>query len=160
MCSKVHTDRTVIHRIYEMSAKGAVWSNAAWEMCVCVCMCAVMVLGHGWRLFLCLTISSWVSSLKEKTLVKSCRSLVPNSLWMPCPLMEASSHGKGGNQINCMSVNRITSSLTCSESKLKLVTNACRSEGMGEARREGRRERQSQGFPSQWGLPPPHCLLL
>lgn len=69
---------------------------------------------------------------------------------MPCPLMEASSHGKEGNQINCMSVNRITSSLTCSESKLKLVTNACRSEGMGEARREGIKEEEkdsARGFP-------------
>lgn len=58
-----------------------------------------------------------------------------NYLWAPCPLMEASSHGKEGNQINCMSVNRITSSLTCHESGLKLITHAWRTGKNGAAER-------------------------
>lgn len=100
-----------------------------------------------------------------------------NYLWAPCPLMEASSHGKGGNQINCMSVNRITSSLTCHESGLKLITHAWRTGKNGAAERkqkvwqrleEGRGgngsldvwrvrgvTRKKQGFPSQLGFPPP-----
>lgn len=76
--------------------------------------------------------------------------------------MEAASHGKGGNQINCMSVNRITSSLTCHESGLKLLTRAWRSGENGEeAARRGRKESSGGeeeriwGFPSQLGLPPP-----
>lgn len=103
--------------------------------------------------------------------------LYGNYLWAPCPLMEASSHGKGGNQINCMSVNRITSSLTCHESGLKLITHAWRTgkNGVAERRQKvwqrleewrggnGRLEvwgvggetTKKQGFPSQLGLPPP-----
>lgn len=76
-----------------------------------------------------------------------------NCLWAPCPLMEASSHGKEGNQINCMSVNRITSSLTCRESGLKLITYAWRNGRIGERLGRGggqrRRTRRSQGFPSR-----------
>lgn len=59
-------------------------------------------------------------------------SLFLNCLWAPCPLMEASSHGKEGNQINCMSVNRITSSLTYRESGLKLITHAWKKKKNGE----------------------------
>lgn len=47
-----------------------------------------------------------------------------NYLRAPCPLTEALSRGNAGNQINCMSANRITSSLTRHESALKLVTHA------------------------------------
>lgn len=78
--------------------------------------------------------------------------LLLNCLWAPCPLMEASSHGKEGNQINCMSVNRITSSLTCRESGLKLITHAWRDGRMGRSKGGGEqwgRTRHSQGFSSQ-----------
>lgn len=80
--------------------------------------------------------------------------------------MEAPSHGKGGNQINCMSVNRITSSLTCHESGLKLLAHAWRSGKSGEERvaktrgagrgGEGREvggRRGEQGFPLTVGTP-------
>lgn len=66
-----------------------------------------------------------------------------------CPLMEASSHGKEGNQINCMSVNRITSSLTCHESGLKLITCAWRNGRMGRsvAENRGGGQNRARGFP-------------
>lgn len=49
---------------------------------------------------------------------------LPLFLWASCPLKEALSRGNEGNQINCMSANRITSSLTHHESELKLITHA------------------------------------
>lgn len=62
--------------------------------------------------------------------------------------MEASSHGKEGNQINCMSVNRITSSLTCHESGLKLITHAERNRRMGSvAGNRGGGQHRAWGFP-------------
>lgn len=49
---------------------------------------------------------------------------LPFFLRASCPLKEALSRGNEGNQINCMSANRITSSLTHHESELKLITHA------------------------------------
>ena len=99
----------------------------------------------------------WKQKLRVKSSLFSPPLLSINCLWAPCPLMEASSHGKEGNQINCMSVNRITSSLTCRESELKLITHAWRNGRTGrseEGEEQRRRTRQSQGFPSWQGLPP------
>lgn len=59
-----------------------------------------------------------------------------NYLQAPCPLMKASSHGNEGNQINCMSANRITSSLTRHESGLKLITHAWKNGRLLEGRRD------------------------
>lgn len=60
-----------------------------------------------------------------------------NYLRVPCPLMEALSRGNEGNQINCMSANRITSSLTRHESELKLVTHARKNGRLWVGRRGG-----------------------
>lgn len=74
-----------------------------------------------------------------------------NYLQAPCTLMEALSRDKEGNHINCMSANRITSSLTRHESELKLITHA---------RKNGRpwlgRQSGAGACPSQRGLLPLH----
>lgn len=79
----------------------------------------------------------------QKLRVKSARLLPPqppalhlNYLRAPCPLTKASSHGNAGNQINCMSANRITSSLTRHESGLKLITHAWKNGSIWEGRRD------------------------
>lgn len=51
--------------------------------------------------------------------------------------MEALSRGNEGNQINCMSANRITSSLTRHELELKLVTHARKNGRLWVGRRGG-----------------------
>lgn len=75
-----------------------------------------------------------------------------NCLWALRPLMEASSRGNNGNQINCMSVNRITSSLTCRESGLKLITYAWRNGRMWGNEEEGAAESR-KGFSLLVGTP-------
>lgn len=84
-------------------------------------------------------------------------SLSLNCLCVPCPLMEASSHGREGNLINCMSTNRITSSLTYRESGLKLITHAWRKGRMRQSKEGENRggQNRARASPGQKGLPSP-----
>lgn len=78
-----------------------------------------------------------------------------NYLPVPCPLTEALSRGEAGNQINCMSANRITSSLTRRESALK-AHHTCpreRKSFVVGGRRGGAVRGGGRGLPRRRGTP-------
>lgn len=92
-----------------------------------------------WRLFHCPPPPSYSPAIKNCRVKSSLLFRSPflphlNYLLASCPLMKASSHGNEGNQINCMSANRITSSLTRHESGLKLITHAWKNGRLWEGR--------------------------